>query len=600
MRPLLRWSLLGLLLGINLLLAATLDRRDWPGFLGDEATYLMQAASLAHDFDLRYERADYDRFVATWGRPPEGLILQSKDQGVSLTFGKPYFYPLYIAPFVRLWPRSGAAIANALLLALVAIATALALRQRVGPVAPVWVATFLFASVTFAHTLWAHADLFLMCLTALALSLAYGGRSDLPAELPQIFGQPEPLARPRQFLLRWLTAGVLLAIVAFSRPFYLALLLALFFAIPRGRRRVGGLALATGALLLVLLVAFSNQAMRGSWTSYGGERLSFYSYTGFPTVELPASQWSAEIAKRTGPGSWVRPGATLPYDFEPRLTAYNLYYFCLGRDVGLLPYFLPVLLGLAAFRCGEGRLALLAAVALGVACFFFVRPFNFYGGGGALANRYFLPLYPAVWFLAARPVRGLWVPVAALAGLFLWPLWSAPQSKPLLGSGGLRYVSPVAQRWLPYETTQSHLKPSGQDDVLHRGLWIKPLSVGMGSVGNGGLLRLRATARGELLVGSPRRLAGLTLRLAPPGAAKLRLRGGSLRSTTLLPGGGSQFDLALGRATARHRMWWSEQEYYLYRLHLDFAPGLAPDSALDSTQGKIKFTLDPTYFERSP
>ncbi len=592
MRPLLRWSLLGLLLGANLLLAAALDRRDWPGFVGDEATYLMQAASLAQDFDLRYERGDYDRFVATWGRPPQGLILQSKDHGKSLTFGKPYFYPFFIAPFARLWPTRGAAIANALLLVLVGLSAAITLGKRIGPAAPLWVATFLFASITFAHTFWAHADLFLMSLTALALALAYAGDpQEAASRLPQVFGEDDPLERPRRFSGRWLTIGALLAVVAFSRPFYAALFLAAFFAIPRGRRRVGSLALAVGALLVVIVVGLSNQAMRGSWSSYGGERLSFYTYTGFPTVELPADGWSDEIARRTGPGSWIRPGATLPYDLEPRLTAYNLLYFLLGRNVGLLPYFLPIVLGLCAFRKGEGRGALLVAVLLAAACFFFVRPFNFYGGGGALANRYFLPLYPAFWFLAARPRRGLWLPIAALSGLFLWPLWSAPSSYPLAPAGGFRYVGALAQRWLPYETTQSHLKPSGQEDIHHRGLWIKPLSGGVAAEPDGRSLRFSGSAKGELLIGSPRPLSALALDLSPPASANLEVRGATVASITLLPGGATRFALDLGRATASHRMWWSKASYSLYRIHLDFDL----DFDLGNAATGVTFTLSPTF-----
>ena len=35
-------------------------------------------------------------------------------------------------------------------------------------------------------------------------------------------------------------------------------------------------------------------------------------------------------------------------------------------------------------------------------------------GGGVLGNRYFLPLYPALWFLAARPARALWAVAVAL------------------------------------------------------------------------------------------------------------------------------------------------------------------------------------------
>ncbi len=172
----LAWAALGLLLAATLVGAATLDRRDWPGLVGDEAAYLMMAESLAWDGDVRYSRADYDRFVAHWGRRPDGLILQSGDGGATLTYGKPALYSAWLAPFVRLSPTRGAATANALLLALAAVIAARALRPALGAAAPLWVAVFVFASVAFASVFWAHGDLFLACLTALGLALVYGAR----------------------------------------------------------------------------------------------------------------------------------------------------------------------------------------------------------------------------------------------------------------------------------------------------------------------------------------------------------------------------------------------------------------------------------------
>ena len=134
-------------------------------------------------------------------------------------------------------------------------------------------------------------------------------------------------------------------------------------------------------------------------------------------------------------------------------------------------------MGLVAFRKDAGRWALPIAVLLAVAGFLYVRAFNFWGGGGAIANRYFLPLYPAFWFLVSRRASAAWPAVAALAaGLFLWPLWSAPRAFPRTEEGGYRHVSEIAAALLPYETTQDHLKPSGRDDFIHGDLWIKPLS----------------------------------------------------------------------------------------------------------------------------
>ena len=510
------------LLLATLLGAATFDRRSWPGLVGDEATYLMAAQSLAWDHDLAYSRADYDRFVAQWGWKPDGLILQSTDGGRSLAYGKPAFYPAYLAPFVRLAPRRGPLVANALLLVAAGLAAAWALRRTLGAAAPWFAAAFLFASVTFAYVFWVHSDLFLMAATAVGLALAIadghrlGARNPPPSDqaarfptgaspgrspaggpprgpsTPQAGALPEEVAgggSPRgRIALRWLAVGMLLAVPALSRPLYAPLLVAATFATPPGRDRWRALlGLAAGVAILVTAGVGANLVLRGTWTSYGGERLGFYSYTGFPEVELAAGDWPAEVARRGGNGSWVEP-AKLHYLVAPKLWTWDGWY-CAGRPRRRHPPLLfPLLLGLAGvggmagMRPGSRHRPLLAAgvavAAVAVAAFAFivVRPFNFYGGGGALANRYFLPLYPAFWFLGVRPLRPAWaLAAAALAAPFLWPLWTAPRAFPLAAGGDLRYVSAAARRLLPYETTLDHLKPTGGEDLVHGALWIKPL-----------------------------------------------------------------------------------------------------------------------------
>ena len=233
-----------------------MDRHSWPSLIGDEATYLMAAESLAWDQDLLYERQDYDRFVEQWGFEPEGLILQSGDGGQTITFGKPFFYSVWVAPFARIWPSNGPFVANFLILALAALITVRTLRQTLGAIASLWVAAFVFASVTFAYTFWAHADLFLMGLTAIGLSLA--------------FWRPEGTSRSssegRATLLRWLAVGAALAIVGFSRPLYVSLFLPAVFALPRRELRRAGLGLLIGASSLVLGAGLIHRLNSEAWT----------------------------------------------------------------------------------------------------------------------------------------------------------------------------------------------------------------------------------------------------------------------------------------------------------------------------------------------
>jgi hypothetical protein len=554
------WVFLLSLLALTVAGAATFDRRVWPSLVGDEASYLMAGASLAWDHDLRYERRDYDRFFARWGVQPDGLILQSPDGGKTLVYGKPASYPLWLAPFLRLSPSQGPWLANALLLAIAAIAAARALSRRVGAAAPLFVAVFVFASVTFAYVFWAHEDLFLACLAAIALALVYGGRDESAAGKRSASG---PTAS-----WRLVGAGALLSIVILARPLYLPLLVPVLLAVPRdGRRRAAG-ALAAGLLLVAVGATAANLLTRGSWSSYGGDRRSYYAYTGFPRVDAAADDWNREIAER-GTHTWLKP-ETLLAGFDARQTAWNALYYLVGRHVGVLPYFLPLLLGLLAFRRGEGRWALPLAALVAAVVLFWVRPFNFYGGGGSIANRYFLPAYPALWFLAARPLRGARavvapIVVAAMAAPFLWPLWRAPRAFPIGDDGGYRWASAAANRLLPYETTLSHLKPSGQEDLHLNGLWVKLLTPGLHSVDGGAALGVATGRPAELLVGSSRPLAGLLVEPTTP--RRLEVAGASPAGAA----GGSRI-VAFSHPRAVHRMWWTDDPVYLYELRLEPPP----------------------------
>jgi hypothetical protein len=254
--------------------------------------------------------------------------------------------------------------------------------------------------------------------------------------------------------------------------------------------------------------------------------------------------------------------------------------------VGLLPYYPALLLALWAFRNDRLSWLLLAAFVAVAAAFLWTRPFNFYGGGGALANRYILPAYPALWFLARRPARGTlvlvpWVAVAALGLAFLRPVWSDPWSFPLDPQRGYRWVSPLAARVLPYETTQDHLKPAGREDFLQGRLWIKPLSPALeaqltaapaSAAREAATMSLPAGTSVELIAGSPRPLRSLCLvplassekTAAPPLALSVS---GGIRPFYRV--GVDPLRLEPASPFTRHAMWWTEEDYTLYRLRIE-------------------------------
>jgi len=153
-----------------------------------------------------------------------------------------------------------------------------------------------------------------------------------------------------------------------------------------------------------------------------------------------------------------------------------------------------------------------------------------------------LPLYPALWFLAARPTRGIWALVAALlAAPFLWHVWWAPRAFPVAEDGYYHHTTELARGSLPYETTQSHI-PGGRD-VAQNGLWLKFLSPEVGP-GQGGLL-LKGRA-GSLLAGSAEVLAGVQI-----------------------PDGSTEIFVRFGDPRAVHPMWWTDRPFHLYALTLE-------------------------------
>jgi hypothetical protein len=560
------WVILALLLLLTLIGAVRLDRSRHP-LLGDEATYAMQAASLAWDFDLSYTRQDYDRFVAHWGVPPEGLILQSRAGSSRLVYAKPPLYALILAPFVRVAPVRGPVVANALLLAAAAVLAGLALRHRIGGAAPYWIATFLFASVAFAYVFWGDADLFLLACTAAGLALVYWGdrrytKGEAPP--PEIY-QGEDTETGRRSFARWCGAGALLGVAVVYRPVYLTLFLPAVVAAwkgPAGRRRAAVIGLVLGGMAVAGLSLGLQWLAGGDPTGYGGQRQGVYGREGYPAVDFPAAGWSEQV-KRQGNASWLERQVLRP-ELNPKLAGWNLVYFFLGRNVGILPYFLPLLLGFVAFQRDRGRWALPVAVAAAVAVFLVLRPFNFYGGGG-LGSRYFLPLYPAFWFLAARPVRAAWAPaMVLLASPFLVPLWNDPTGYPIGEDGQPRYVSAVARRWLPYETTQPSLP--GEQVGVGGGLWVKLLNHNAWPAGRGSGLRLAGGSTVELLLGSPQPLDSVDFVLDDRAPTRLLVNGQELRPLMLRSDGTEIFAVRLWRERAVHPVWWSRYDHYLYAL----------------------------------
>jgi len=544
------WCLLGVLLAATLVASIVWSPGARPP-AGEEVTYAMQAASLAWDGDLVYERKDRGRFAEHWGARPDRLVLRDRDdEDEERVYGEPFLYALTVSPFVRLAPVRGAAVANALLLAAAALLAARTLSRRLGPAAPLWVAVFLFASVAFGYVFRVQPDLFLLAATAAGLALAYGGdRSSRWGDepFPDVY-EGEPVTPASRLFARWWAAGLLLAVPGVFHPFYLVLLLpALIAALDTsGRRRWVALAgLLLGAAVLLLLCV------------------------GLQPWDESGQVYDVRGASPRAMGEEGDTGLLL----HPKLAGWNTVYFLVGQSFGVLPYFLPLFLGFAAYRSERGRWALPLAVLLAAGGFLLTHPFDFQGGEGAIGNRLFLPLYAALWFVAARPARALpALLAAALAAPFLYPLWSHPAAATIAQEGGRGYVAPWVGQWLPYEVTQRDAPGAA---FFQNGLWIKLTDPDVWRPGQGDSLRVLGESHASLLAASSRPVEGFQLEFDGKAPARLEVRRTELRPSLLRPDGSLAFDIPAKEKAALPLWWTGGEEYHLYELGFRL-PGAPP------------------------
>ena len=161
------------------------------GIQSDEATYYMMGHSLAEDGDLTYRREDLVRVWREFPSGPTGVFLKKgrtiERFGLMLRppffwtatradsdpnryfFGKSFAYPLFAAPFVRLFGTNGFLVLNALLMAAAAFCGYQFLAARMRPaVAATLAGAFVMVSVVPVYFVWIAPELFNFTLGVVA------------------------------------------------------------------------------------------------------------------------------------------------------------------------------------------------------------------------------------------------------------------------------------------------------------------------------------------------------------------------------------------------------------------------------------------------
>jgi len=411
-------------------LALTVDfPRVGQGFKSDEATYYMMAYSLIEDGDLSYTKDDLVRVWREFPSGPAGVFLQ---KGRTLRgapdpnpnrfyYGKSFIYPLFAAPFVKVFGTNGFLVLHALLLATVILCGYLFLHARSSSlVALVLASGFVMASVVPVYFVWLMPEVFNFSVVFLAyfcwLYKEVARREQAPRGTNWLFSGRSDVV-----------AAVLLGIATFSKVtnglLFAPIVVEQLWAFLQNRPiRPAKIAASAFAFLLVAGGLYAtNKVISGEWNYQGGDRETYY-------VEFPfqneATKHELGLAKSRGE-LFIHHIIFNPRTFTSNLT-HNLEYFFIGRHTGLVGYFFPAVFGMCAFLLAPRQrpawqwLVLASGLLQGLV-FLIMTPYTWHGGG--VGNRYFFGGYGVMLFVLP-PIQSLGASFAqwAIGALFVAPM----------------------------------------------------------------------------------------------------------------------------------------------------------------------------------
>ena len=507
------------------------------GIKGDEATYVAMALSAAYDGDLVYEARDIKRFYELYNAGPEGIFLKrganSRNLDDRLYFGKAYIYSVVAAPFVWLAGLNGLLVFHVVLLSgMFLFGYRFLIAHTPNRLVLPYVIGFFGVTVVPLYAVFLTSEIFNVSLVFYAYFLWFY-KEVAPAEDDRV--------------TRWLrgpwteiAAAVLLGMATFSKPLNVLLILPpVLFALWRCRFRLG-LVVGTTFVIVVAAGFAVNAAITGEFVYQGGDRKTFYGDfpferpdAGFDTLGVTMATNEIVIEEPLGSVAFLT------------LLGSNLRYFFLGRHFGFLPFFFPGLVAVWLFlRYRKDRrpwqwIILGTVVAFAVSVVIYM-PYTWSGGGGPPGNRYFLSIYPVLFFLtppiiSAAPVLTAWLGGALFtAHILINPFVSAKQPYLSVERGMLRM--------LPVELTMVNDLPINLDAPRARIEYGDPtvllyyLDHNAYRPDQAGIW-IAAQRRADIIVRSGPPLVDLKLTLRSPVANSVDVRlGGASRTVELEPG----------------------------------------------------------------
>ncbi len=530
MRRRARWLWMALLVVVwGYAVVAGPGRRPAPG---RETTLWLAVESGAVDHDFVYGPADLERFEKRFGGAPESVLTQR--EGDAKRFDTPWLWTRLAATARRIAGAHGTFAFQGALVVLALLLAQLTLAPRLGETSAALLGgVALFGSVLFRVP----ARLEPHALDWLAMAIAGWAtwqRRSAPGGPAGDVYRGELRARPG--LWRGWTAGLAFGVVLAGSPTYLPLALPLVAAAPRERRwtRLALFVVATLAVLTAIALA--------GW-----------------------ALWD--------------PISTV---FGGGLFAWSAIGLLLGRGVGVVPYFLPVLLLVVSGGRSEGRRWVLTAVAATLALQVLLLPFDFVEGSSGVGNAWFLAPYALLLLAVEHAESRAWtLSPLVLSAVFLLPAWLAPFGGSVVRQAE-RWTDPVTSR-LPIASTLR--AAPGSPELVRTGLVVRGVAPGIAQSSGGGL-RLLAR-RGTILVVSDHALSSVRIELGANAPSAIAVEGGTLGNTTFRPDGEVAFDVAVSaRSARRHPVWWSLSGAWIYSLEIELGKAPGAPISLDVPFGR--------------
>lgn len=367
-------------------LSTNIPTRQRGGFFSDESSYFSITQSIAYDLDIKYSKEDISRIKKNFATGPEAVYLKRSKNGV-LTFAKFFAYPLFAAPFFRIFGVNGFLLFNGLMIFFALLEGFYFLKKfHDEKKSFLFTLVFVLATAIPVYIWWMTADLFNFFMVFTGLFFFF-----------------YPFQNKKWTFL----SPVFFSIAVFSKPTVI-LPAALIFLILFWRKEWKKFVVFSIISILIcsgFLAFYYSQS--GELNPMSGDRRSFHAK--FPYEK---SDYTFENGFKMSLDNYKK-----RFFLTTEVAVLNLFYYFFGRFTGMFIYFFPAvfILFFYFFRKKEPEdHFILAAIVFGILVYIlFLDPVNYFGGSGSVGNRYFLTLYPFFFFLGFknRNFRFLHIPV---------------------------------------------------------------------------------------------------------------------------------------------------------------------------------------------